>query len=181
MKAVVVYESSYGNTAAIGEAIADTLRTEGVDVRAGSVDTIRPTEVAAIDLLIAGGPTHMHGMTRPSTRKAGAADTKNTYEEPTVVTGLREWLADVAPGVRRPAAAFDTRFDKSVVITGSAAKGIAKRLEHLGFRLLVEPESFFVTNENRLVDGELEHAAAWARSLAQHASARVTGEAGRSS
>lgn len=175
MKVFVVYESSYGNTAAIGEAIAQTLRAEGLDVAAGSVDVVRAIDTSSVDLLVAGGPTHMHGMSRPSTRKAGAADKKNTFDEPNVATGLREWLAEVPLGDRRPAAAFDTRFDKSTVITGSAAKGIAKRLEHRGFRMLVEPESFFVTNENRLVEGEIERAHTWARGLAQHSAARVTG------
>jgi Flavodoxin domain len=175
MKVLVVYESSYGNTAAIGEAIAAALRAEGLEVESGSVEKVRAIDIGAADLLVAGGPTHMHGMSRPSTRKAGAKDEKNTFDEPTVTTGLREWLTDVPSGANRPAAAYDTRFDKSTIVTGSAAKGIAKRLEQQAFRLLVGPESFFVTNQNRLVDGELEHAAAWARTLAQHATAGVAG------
>jgi len=175
MKALVVYESSYGNTAAVGETIAETLRGEGLEVTAGSVETVRAAATGDVALLVAGGPTHMHGMSRPSTRKAGASDKKNTYEEPTVAIGLREWLAEMPSGARRPAAAFDTRFDKSTVVTGSAAKGIAKRLEHQGFRLLAEPESFFVTNQNQLVDGELDHAATWARTLARQAAALVLG------
>ena len=173
MNALVVFESSYGNTAAVGETIAATLRAEGIDAEAGSVDEVRANDTRAIDLLVAGGPTHMHGMSRPSTRKAGANDKKNTFDEPTVTTGLREWLEAVPPGASRPAAAFDTRFDKAAVITGSAAKGIARRLAGRDFRLLVDPESFFVTNENKLVDGELDHAAAWARTIAKHALARV--------
>jgi hypothetical protein len=175
MKALVVYESSFGNTAAIGGAIAASLRAEGLEVEAGSVEKVRAIDTGAVDLLIAGGPTHMHGMSRPSTRKAGANDKKNTFDEPTVTTGLREWLADMPAGASRPAAAFDTRFDKSTVVTGSAAKGIARRLAGRDFRLLLDPESFFVTNENRLVDGELEHAAAWARTVAQRATAGVAG------
>ena len=51
-------------------------------------------------------------------------------------------------------------------LTGSAAKGIAKRLRHHGFEPVAEPESFFVHGtEGPLKDGELERAAAWARAL----------------
>ena len=76
-------------------------------------------------------------------------------------------MDDVPAATGRLAAAFDTRFNKSTIITGSAAKGIAKRLEHLGFRLAADPESFFVTKENMLVEGQIDHAGSWAAGLAE--------------
>ena len=133
----------------------------------GSVSTVSPAETGAVDLLLVGGPTHAHGISRASTRKVGATDEKNTYAGPTTEPGLREWLAALPLGRGRGAAAFDTRFDKPVLLTGSAAKGIARRLEHLGFRVIVEPESFLVTTENRLKDGEIERATAWAKVLTE--------------
>jgi hypothetical protein len=111
----------------------------------------------------------MHGMSRPSTRKVGAEDEKNTFAEPTVAPGLREWLTDLPAGAGRFAAAFDTRIHKSAVLTGSAAKGIERRLGERGFRLIAGPQSFFVTGENQLEEGEPEHAATWAGSLAEAA------------
>jgi len=72
---------------------------------------------------------------------------------------------------RRPAAAFDTRFDRLRLLTGSAAKGIARRLEHQGYRMVAPPESFLVTNENELVEGQLEHAERWGAVVAERASA----------
>ena len=48
MKALVVYESMYGNTAAVGEAIATSLRTGGLDVDAGPVSTIAPADAAGV-------------------------------------------------------------------------------------------------------------------------------------
>jgi hypothetical protein len=165
MRALVVFESLYGNTAAVGEVVAGSLRSRGYDVTVGPVSKVSTTETDAVDLLIVGGPTHAHGMTRASTRKAFATDQKNTYADPTTEPGLREWLAALPLGRGRGAAAFDTRFDRPVLLTGSAAKGIARRLEHLGFRVIVEPESFFVTGENRLKDGEIERATAWAKVL----------------
>lgn len=174
MKALVVYESLYGNTAAIGEAIAASLRAHGLEVTSGPVSKITPSETAGTDLLVVGGPTHMHGMSRPSTRKVGAEDEKNTFAEPTVAPGLREWLMGLPSGAGRFAAAFDTRIHKSAVLTGSAAKGIERRLGEQGFRLVAGPQSFFVTGENRLEAGETEHAATWAGSLAESATEAIS-------
>ena len=166
MKALVVYESLFGNTAAISETIAGSLRTHGIDAVARPVTQRSPGTVGDIDLLIVGGPTHVHGMSRASTRKTGATDEKNTYAEPTVEPGLREWFEGLPAGDGRAAAAFDTRIGKPVWVTGSAAKGIAKRLERGGFRLTAKPESFLVTTSNTLEEGEAEHAATWAAGLA---------------
>lgn len=176
MRALVVYESMYGNTAAIGEAIAAALREQGVEVQDALVSKVDPAETEVADLLVVGGPTHVHGMSRDSTRKTAANDEKNTFPEPTLEPGLRTWLKQVPEASGRLAAAFDTRIDKSALLTGSAAKGIARRLKDRGFRVVVQPESFLVSTENTLIDGELEHAAAWGRTLADEAS-RTPGEA----
>jgi hypothetical protein len=173
MKALVVFESLFGNTAAVGEAVATSLRAHGVDAEAVPVDHLDPATVAEVDLLIVGGPTHAHGMSRQATRRAGVKDETNTYPEPTIDPGLREWFDRVPPGNGRPAAAFDTRFDKAEWLTGSAAKGIAKRLGRDGFRLVAHPESFFVTTENALEEGELEHAERWAVRLTELTSTKT--------
>ncbi|HZD69287.1 MAG TPA: flavodoxin domain-containing protein [Actinomycetes bacterium] len=178
MKALVVYESLYGNTAAIGEAIATSLRTQGLEVDAGLVSKIDPAEAARADLLVVGGPTHAHGMSRPSTRKTAADDQANTFAEPTVTPGLREWTNDLPPGAGRLAAAFDTRIDKSVILTGSAAKGIARRLERHGYRLVVGPECFLVSTKNRLLDEETAHATRWGGEVASGATARIAHQPG---
>ena len=174
MKVLVVYESLYGSTAAVAGGIAETLHELGIEAQARPVTHIDPVESEGSDLLIVGGPTHAHGMSRANTRLAGAKDEKNTYPEPTVGAGLRDWLDEIPRGNGRPAAAFDTRFDKPAIITGSAAKGFAKKLTHHGFRLVAEPESFFVTAAG-LEEGEMEHAAAWARSLAGMVERRLAG------
>lgn len=173
MKALVVYESLYGNTAAIGEAIAAALRSHGMEAEARPVPQVQPADTAEVDLLVVGGPTHVHGMSRPATRKAGATDEKNTFPEPTVTPGLRDWLVDLPSGGGRFAAAFDTRLDKPAVLTGSAAKGIARGLVHRGFSLIVERESFFVTGENRLEEGQMERATTWGGALADRAATGI--------
>lgn len=166
MKALVVYESMYGNTATIGEAIAASLREHGMEVESGPVTRFGPDDAVRADLLVLGGPTHAHGMSRDSSRRQAAADEKNTYGDPTVEPGLRGWIDALEAGGGRPAAAFDTRIDKPVILTGSAAKGIAKRLRRHGYRLALKPECFLVSMQNRLIDGEAEHATRWAGELA---------------
>jgi Flavodoxin len=171
MKALIVYESMYGNTAAVGNAIASSLRSRGLDVETQPVTKVDPGATADIDVLVVGGPTHVHGMSRSSTRKTAAEDDKNTFSEPTLEPGLREWLKRLPTGTSRLAAAFDTRIDKPAILTGSAAKGIGHRLEDRGFRLIVDPESFLVSGQNKLIDGELEHAATWGTEVAERSAA----------
>ena len=173
MRALVIYESMYGNTAAVASAIADGIAGAGVEVRARPVAEVTAGETAGVDLLVVGGPTHAHGMSRAGTRKVAASDQETAFPHPTVTPGLREWVGEVLDGPGRPAAAFDTRIDKPILLTGSAAKGIARRLEHRGFRLVKRPECFLVTTKNRLLDGEIEHARRWGTEVAAAASAGV--------
>jgi hypothetical protein len=171
MKALVVYESMFGNTAVIGRSIAASLRAQGLEVVEGLVSKVEPEATADADLLVVGGPTHAHGMSSSATRKAATEDKTNAFAEATVAPGLRGWVKRLPSGTGRLAAAFDTRIDKSVILTGSAAKGIGRRLEGRGFRLVVEPECFLVSTQNALIDGETEHATAWGAIVAEQAAA----------
>lgn len=161
MRAAVVYESWFGNTREVATAIADALRESG-EVVVLSVDEPAP-ELDGLDLLVVGAPTHAHGLSSSMTRKS-AVEQRGEPGEPGA--GVRGWLRALPPAEGRRAAAFDTRIEKSVVLVGSAARGIARRLEHRGFELAAPAESFFVLDtDGPLKDGELERAAAWARSL----------------
>jgi hypothetical protein len=166
MKAVVVYESMFGNTEIVAEAIAEGLREVG-DVRFGTVDELSPLEARDATLIVAGGPTHAHGMARPNAHQSVAKmDAKHKY--PPVLPGtesLRGWLERLPAG-RAVAASFDTRFHKPKWLTGSAAKKIAKRLHGKGYSIM-GMESFFVeTTGGPLSDGERERALLWGHSLA---------------
>jgi len=71
MRALVVYESMYGNTHRVAIDIAAGLRaTHEVTL----VPVTRATRelVAAADLIVAGGPTHLHGMSTASSRRMAA-------------------------------------------------------------------------------------------------------------
>jgi hypothetical protein len=175
MKAVVAYESIYGNTRRIAEAIAAGLEPLG-EVAVISVNHEDSGGADGADLLVVGGPTHMHGLATSMSRKqaAQAAEEEDVSVEPGAAEGpgLRNWLSERA-GEGTPAAAFDTRIDRSAVLTGAAARGIAKRLRRRGYELLADPESFFVEDsEGPLAAGELDRARAWGESLVELVGAR---------
>jgi len=144
MRALVVYESLYGNTHVVAGNIADGLRSDFevtlVPVAEASWDLI-----ADADLLVAGAPTHMHGMSSRSTRRmaAEAADKDGSglrIEPDAGGPGMRDWLGDLGhrDGL---AATFDTR------------------------QLVAAPESFLVGSQNTLLDGETARARRWGMML----------------
>jgi flavodoxin-like protein len=170
MRSVVIYESMYGNTHLIAGAIADGLRASS-EVAVVPVDGADDDLIAGADLVVVGGPTHVHGMSRESTRKAAVEaaekpDSDLELDPDAEGEGLREWF-DALSGATKgtAAAAFDTRMHGPAAITGRASKGIAKRLRALGFEVVVDPESFLVTKENHLEDHEIEHAKEWGARL----------------
>jgi hypothetical protein len=166
MKAVVVYESMYGNTHRVAEAIGRGLARRA-DVTVVPVAGAGPELVREADLLVVGGPTHVRGMTRPNTRKAAVEQAKpaDVMDASASGPGVREWL-EQAEDLRMPAAAFDTRAGIApAVVTGRASKGIAKQLRRHACRQVVEPESFLVDKENHLEPGEEERAEEWGARL----------------
>jgi hypothetical protein len=171
VKVMVVYESMYGNTHLVADAIADGVRSVGgVDAEVVGVAHASVDELAGADVVVVGGPTHVHGMTRPSTRKAAAEaaakpESELELEPDAEGEGLREWF-DALTGLPARAAAFDTRMEGPVLVTGRASKGIAKRLRHHGCELVDEPHSFLVTKDNHLEEHEVDEARSWGRRLA---------------
>ncbi len=170
MHALVVYESMYGNTHAIAEGIASGLRPAG-DVRVVPVGEATDDLVAWADLVVVGGPTHIHGMTRSKTRddareRAALPDSGLELDVSADGPGAREWLENVADVHGKRAAAFDTRIDMPALLTGRASSGIASGLRHRGFDLIVKPESFLVDKETALVEGEAKRAESWGAELA---------------
>lgn len=146
MNALVIYDSSYGNTKLIARAIAEALGEHG-EIRVTPAGEIDALTKEGLDLLVIGAPTQRHGL-------------------PSTVRGLLEGTPHGALRDLR-ALAFDTRYHHAKLITGSAAKEIGKRLRELGCHLLAPPESFFVGGvEGPLEPGEEDRARAWAaRSL----------------
>ena len=168
MRARGVSEALCGNPRTIAAAIADGLRaTLDVDlVEVGAAPTTLPDDVV---LLVVGGPTHAHGMSKPESR----ADSAKRAGDRLVSrgNGIREWLERLPRGSSRvAAAAFDTRIKGPGLLWGSAAKGADKHLRGLGFHVVGGPESFLVEGPtgplfDRLVDGEVERARRWGERL----------------
>jgi hypothetical protein len=160
----------YGNTHAVAEHIAKGFGDDA-DVKVVPVERATRELVDAADLLVVGGPTHAHGMSSSMTRRSAVEDAQKKEElhlDPDAEgPGLRDWFHDIG-GDRHgsaDAASFDTRFDASPALTGRASKGIARRLHHHGFKLVIENESFLVDKHNQLLANEEARAEAWGRAL----------------
>jgi flavodoxin len=147
MQTVVIYDSKFGNTEKIAQAIGRGLRALG-DVRVMSTGEAMLTERP--DLLLLGGPT----------QKRGASP------------GLRAFMEALPAALRGvPAALFDTRYRGATWMMGSAAAEAAKAIHETGGDLVAEPESFFMSRKGRmehqtLEPGEIERAERWAAALA---------------
>ncbi|TFD61587.1 flavodoxin family protein [Cryobacterium suzukii] len=176
MRALIVYESMYGNTRLVAEAIGRGLApAEVILVPAAQAAGVDLTQV---DLLVVGGPTHVHGMSRPSTRQ-GAIDAAVTpqrtlhLEADAAGSGVREWLESLR-GLACHAAAFDTRQEGPILLTGHAAKSIDKHLLEAGADRVAAGESFLVTKNTALMPGEVRRAEAWGAMLRQRTQAAAS-------
>jgi flavodoxin I len=157
MKAMVIYDSAYGNTERIARAIGGALGSPEVVETRRAVE-VRPEQLAGLDLLVVGSPTQKF---RP-------------------LPGVTNFLKAIPQGGLKgvKVAAFDTRFTEDAVdkvrvlaffvrMFGYAAQPIADRLEKKGGQLAVPPEGFYVADtEGPLLDGESERAAEWAKQIA---------------
>jgi len=175
MKAVIIYESMYGNTRTIADAIAEGLRPDEAIVV--PVAQARPELLDGAGLLVVGGPTHIHGMSRASTRRGAALAAGKPQSGLMMLPGaegpgLREWLAALGR-VDGPAAAFDTRLEMPAVFTGRASSGIARLLRQHGCTMVTKPVSFLVTKDNRLRAGEDSRARDWGQLLSGILAARI--------
>jgi flavodoxin I len=155
MKILIIYDSYFGNTEKVANAVGAALAASG-DVRVVRISDFIPAHLQGIQLLIVGSPTRAF---RPS-------DAVKSF--------LKGLSARSLQGI--DIAAFDTRVDitkvNSAILTffvnifGYAAQPIARRLQKKGGKLVAEPEGFYVKDkEGPLEDGELERASEWAASL----------------
>ncbi|HEX7096174.1 MAG TPA: flavodoxin domain-containing protein [Acidimicrobiales bacterium] len=173
MRALVVYESMYGNTHIVADEIATGLLT-AFEVTIVPVDDATPSVVAEADLLVVGGPTHVHGLSSARSRQAAveatAKDADLQLDAHAKGAGLREWLDALEVSDTKLAAAFDTRLRAVALLTGRASRGIERRLRRRGCRLVAPGESFLVDKHNRLLPGEADRARRWGERIAQTAS-----------
>lgn len=164
MKAIVVYESHWGNTAAVARAIAEGI---GHGARALNTDEAATAEVAEADLIVAGAPVIAFGLPRETMRDQIAAGAEKAPTAPDVSHPfLRRWL-DALPQHEGWGAAFETRIWWS---PRGATGSIESKLRRAGCRLAGKSERFIVDGAyGPLKDGELERARAWGATLARAA------------
>ncbi len=162
MKAIIVYESHWGNTAAIARAIAEGL---GPDARALPTAEATGAALAGVELIVAGAPLLGFSLPTESMIKSLANEAAKSPAPPDLSgPSMRAWLDALPKGSGR-AAAFETRIWWSL---GSAAKTILTRLESLGYRPIAKAERFIVDGRyGPLRAGEIERARAWGAELAQ--------------
>ncbi len=147
MNTLIIYDSTFGNTAQLAQAMADKLGERGT-ARIALINEAGLTEEKNIDLLLVGGPTQRHGVS------------------PNMKTFLKSLPRRSLQGIY--AGTFDTRYHMAAWKSGSAAHEIAIRLRRTGVSIVAEPESFFVAErEGPLEEGELERAARWAEEIYQ--------------
>ena len=167
MTALVLYESMFGNTRRIAEAIGDGLAQYGA-VRVGSI-AAAGGDLSVGDLVVVGAPTHAHSLPRATSREEAARwahdpEQHLELEADADASGVREWIGSL-DSTPWKWVAFGTRLDIPRIFAGDASAAIERRLHHLGSRPVADSECFLVDTKNVLVEGELERARAWGAEL----------------
>ena len=156
MQAIVVYESVWGNTAAIAHAIAEGLGTE-----AFATDDIPPGALAAAELVVAGAPVFGFSLPTESIRSHITVDDSGVQPDLSH-PALRTWL-DALPAGSGRSAAFETRIWWS---PRGATTTIEKKLAAAGYPPIAKAEKFVVKDKvGPLREGELDRARAWGAQL----------------
>ncbi len=170
MKAIVVYESLWGNTAAIARAIAEGI---GSEARVLSTDEASGTAVSEADLIVAGAPVIAFSLPSDKVRTGIGANPGNAPEAPDLShPSMRSWL-DSLPARQGRSASFETRIWWS---PGGATKSISRGLEAAGYKTIAKARRFIVTGKfGPLRDGELEQARLWGAELAKAMESQPSG------
>jgi flavorubredoxin len=130
-KALVVYDSVYGNTEKVAKALAAGLENGGADVAVAKVETVRSNELGEFDLLCVGSPTHAWNASKP---------TKEFLER----------LKDLKGLTGKKAFAFDTKMKSR--LAGNAGGKIEGKLKDAGFTIIKSSKSAIVKSR----EGPLE-------------------------
>jgi flavorubredoxin len=134
-RAVIIYDTKFGNTEKVAEALAEGMKKQGVKVDCINIGEVDISKLGDYDLLAIGGPTHALGLSKPM---------KDFLKE----------LENVKLGGKR-AFAFDTKYKSR--LAGSAGKRIEKKLKKLGMIIVKSHISAIVKGgEGPLEDGAEE-------------------------
>ena len=148
MKGLVVFDTSYGNTRVIAEAISQTLKESSIEVDASYLKDVKILEARDFDFLVLGSPTKFGTMSLAFKGFLGKIKSQ-------------DWA-------NKPFAAFDTENPQNIQRKdGSAAEKIAEKLKEKQMRQLLPVFKAVVTGaKGPLQVSEIERARGYARRLA---------------
>jgi len=112
-KAIVIYDTQFGNTEKVARSLASGIKEQGVQADCVNVGAADVDELGRYDLLVVGGPTIAFGVSKP----------------------VKDFLGKLE-GIElrgKMAFAFDTK--SRFIFSGSAAKGIEGKLKALGMSI----------------------------------------------
>jgi hypothetical protein len=159
MKVLVVYESVWGNTAAIARAIGEGI---GPEALVCATDEVPPDRFDAVDLIVAGSPVFGFSLPTEEMRRNILRSETDGPAPDLSHPSLRSWLETLPAGHGR-CAAFETRIWWS---PRGATGTIEKKLAERGYPRIARGEKFVVRDKyGPLRDGELERARDWGRTL----------------
>ena len=171
LRALVVYESMFGNTEQLARAVAAGMQADHVSVTITEVSEAPFGIPPEVDLLVVGAPTHAFSLSRPGTRADAVRQGAMASRQP---LGLREWLSSVSGTNGLGIAVFDTRVSKVRRLPAAAGPRAAKIARKRGLVLLSKPIGFVVDDiKGPLGSHEIERAATWGRSVAGLARSHV--------
>jgi flavorubredoxin len=134
-KAIVIYDSKFGNTEKIANALSEGMKKEGLDVDCAKVDNVNLNKLVEYEILAIGAPTHGFGISKPMREFLKKLENLN----------LRD----------KKAFAFDTKLRSR--FAGSAGKGIEKQLTKLQMTIIKPYASAIVKGtQGPLEEGEEE-------------------------
>ncbi|GAA3598175.1 hypothetical protein GCM10022223_11850 [Kineosporia mesophila] len=169
MRALLVYESMFGNTESVARAVAaglgTVLRTDIHTV--ASAPLVLPDDVG---LLVVGAPAGLEATRHLAVTQAHRAG----IPARSTGIGVCEWLQRLQPA-DIPAVSFDTSVYTPFPATAdNPADPVSHRLHHLGMRVM-RHESFYTRDTLGPLEGrELEHARRWAQHLAAEVAGTLT-------
>jgi len=148
MKGIVIFDTSYGNTRAIAEAISETLKESEIEVDTFYVKDVKKLSAKDYNFLVLGSPTKFGTMSFAIRGFLGKVKSE-------------EWID-------KPFAAFDTENPENIERKeGSAAEKIAERLRDKQMNQLLPVLKAVVLGwKGPLQEGETERAKEYARRLA---------------
>jgi len=149
VKGIVICDTSYGNTKAIAETIAETLKESGIEVHLSHVKDVKELHAKDYDFIVLGSPTRLGTMSFTVSRFIGGKIKEDEWKD-------------------KPFAAFDTELEISIEKSESnAAEKIAKKLSEKGLKqVLPVLKTAVLGNKGPLKEGEIENTKKYAKELA---------------